>query len=205
MPITATHRAQRTRGRLSDHVWSATMDAGRSAAQPHARRSVNDGHEGNNDVQRAARARRGSSGRSPAGRRGPHQPPSRASSRALRARAVGWLPHHAEVDGGRRRGWALARDAEARARPWCPARPRRRQGPSRGYCARAMERVDGARATWRAKKRRGRRRAAGPASSPSWGRSRSPGWCWTSPSCWPRWASACTPSRGARRATRGVD
>ena len=104
LPITATHRAQRTRGRLSDHVWSATMDAGRSAAQPHARRSVNDGHEGNNDVQRAARARRGSSGRSPAGRRGPHQPSSRASSRALRARAVGWPPHHAE-DGW----WTAAR------------------------------------------------------------------------------------------------
>ena len=101
-PTTATHRAQRTRGRLPDHVWSATMDAGRSAAQPHARRSVNDGHAGNNDVQRAARARRGSSGRSPAGRRGPDQPPSRASSRARRARAVGWLPHHTEV------GWWTA-------------------------------------------------------------------------------------------------
>ena len=115
------------------------MDAGRSAAQPHARRSVNDGHEGNNDVQRAARARRGSSGRSPAGRRGPDQPPSRASSRALRARTVG---------AGRRSTPRWTVDGGAAGRWRVTQRPARGRGAQLGLGGDKDRRAGTARALW---------------------------------------------------------
>ena len=128
---------------------STLLYCSRNAAQPHARRSVNDGRTGNNDVQRAARAQRGGGGRLP------RAVAARNKDMIARPRPRYELGGCALATTPCRSGrlmaarLPLARDADDCARPWRAQRAARRQGPSRGYYARAAACVGHARATRR--------------------------------------------------------
>ncbi len=165
-PTTALHRVQRVHGRHHDHHWAATNAATRKARSRTRGVPLDGRRRGNNDVWRRARAQRGRGGRLPRARAARNKCLSarpRARYKLMRC-TLATTPRR-YLRGGRQRSAALGGGADC-ALPWRPQRAGRRQGPPRGYCARAAASTGRARAILRAWTHRSRRRAAAAAPSP---------------------------------------